>query len=221
MHSANVSSGQMSTYVMSRNCHGKIILIVVTSILVLIPVFRQGSLGMLQRTILLGCAALFVSGLACADVDDVFNASGTFADGTTLGGTVTIDVTNGTTIASSITEGGIAFSQVYSNGFYGTGVTAVLLSGAEDALEFDYGTTSLIGYTGGALASITNPFDTVETLSDISQLVSGTLTLQAPPPPPAMSAPEMNPTSAVSEFALMFGGLAVLRGRKRGGSAKE
>lgn len=108
--------------------------------------------------------------LAHADLIRTFDMSGSFQDGASLGGTVTIDVTTGTItgaalnlgtpIGASITTGTQTLA-VYTGGasavryFSTIPNSAITLAG--DTLYLDFKTTSLVGYGGGTLYSTTDP----------------------------------------------------------------
>lgn len=104
------------------------------------------------------CFALAVAAPARADAIDTFNASGTFAGGVALSGTVDIDVTTGTVVSPNLTATGFgpAFTFVSATGSR-SGVTYVnLLQNASipfSVLTIGFGVGSLVNYAGGALNS--------------------------------------------------------------------
>ena len=115
------------------------------------------------------CFALANVAPARADAIDTFNASGTFAGGATLGGTVGIDVTTGTVVSPDFTVAGFgpAFTVVSVTSSQ-SGVTYVnLLQNASipfSVLTIGFGVGSLVNYAGGALNS--NAFVARATPSD-------------------------------------------------------
>jgi hypothetical protein len=108
--------------------------------------------------------------LAHADLLRTFDVSGSFQDGSSLGGTVTIDVTSGAITAAAL-DLGAPISVSITNGSYGStafsgGVIAALYAAtipnsaaqlANDKLYLDFATPSLVGYSGGAFYSTTDP----------------------------------------------------------------
>jgi hypothetical protein len=110
--------------------------------------------------------------IALADSISTFTASGTFADGATLSGTITIDVTTGVvtgsdisveTTSSDVTSFGYIFQ---SNADYFDADSWVLslqtASGGLPDVEFyldtaALGSSTLVGYSGGALYSVGQP----------------------------------------------------------------
>ena len=131
---------------------------------------------------------LFAPGLFAATV---FNASGTFADGTQLGGTVTID-----TVAGTITAIDLTFSGPIS----GTLTVAQGTGGGSAYVDFGAGTPSgfpsmsvvapgstFVGYSGGALCGTAAPCGVVSGLwasssASAVRLTSGSLTAGSGPP---------------------------------------
>ncbi len=146
---------------------------------------------------------------AHADTISIFNLSGTASSGT-LSGTITLNATTGRFTDSAIrflytgvTFGGLVTGTAYNftgtpiNTSTGTGYSSNDFAGTGSGSPFDFDlslpSTSLIGYTGGALCSTTrtcgSQVSAVEVLSsgvDFSQVTSGTLTLV----PPAAVTPE-------------------------------
>ena len=123
-------------------------------------------------------AAVLVAGgalgaqLAHADVIQTFNVSGSFQDGASLGGTVTIDVTTGN-ITGAALDLGTPISASITTGSQGTiayGAGAVLYAATipnsasqlgGDTLYLAFATSSLVDYSGGALYSTTDPGTTI------------------------------------------------------------
>jgi len=116
-------------------------------------------------------AVLFGVNRASADTIEVFSLSGTFADSSTVSGTLTIDVTDGLITAAHLTYGGQTYADILlQQAFFGgtnSGQTPVPVdyevnvgttSASLPRLDFGIAGTSaidsLIGYTGGTLASL-------------------------------------------------------------------
>ena len=166
------------------------------------------------------------SQLAHADTIRTFNVSGSFQDGASLGGTITIDVTTGnitgaaldlgSPIGASITTGNQTTAQ-YTQGATAVRYQSTIPSSATalggDTLNLDFATTSLIGYSGGALYSTTDPGTVLQeipygsTIADQygiihTQLVSGAVS--AVPEP-----------SGLAPLAAGLFGLGLIARRKR------
>lgn len=122
----------------------------------------------------LAAAFLFGARPAAADTVDIFGVSGIFTDGTSVAGTITIDVTDGLITAANVLYGGKTYSDILSQGafFGGTnpGKTPVPVDYVVDLgttssslprIDFGIDGTSLIdsllGYAGGNLASVDDP----------------------------------------------------------------
>ena len=135
---------------------------------------------------------------AClAHADTLFQASGTFVDGSVLSGTLSIDTVEGSiTAANLITTGPSAFtftnivnqSFTQTPGDYNVGVRNA--AGTED-FNFDLpdpSMTALIGYTGGQICSRSvrcvhnSNLYNLTTNSGGPDLVSGTLMVPTPEP---------------------------------------
>ena len=137
------------------------------------------------------------AGVSRADTIETFDASGTFQSGSTLGGTVTIDVTTGVVTAVDLTASApdslnFTFIQVQipnstdnTDFFLQTAPTAVGLPN----LNFVLANSFLVGYTGGPIGSLDQLANGVT--SDVfyqftpqvaDLLVSGSLTAAAPLP---------------------------------------
>lgn len=141
---------------------------------------------------------------AWADTIDVFQAEGVFADNTTLGGTITVDLTSGKVVSSALSDSlNILYTNVIASQFNDT-YAAYLLQIASSAsvgnvprLSLLLDAPSLVGYTGGIIYStdFTSPeyaASDVKRTDGTPYLTSGTLTLvsstMTPVPLPA-SAP--------------------------------
>ena len=89
-----------------------------------------------------------------------FQATGLFANGATLGGTLTIDTNVGTVTASDLTISGAGtFSTLISQFNYGPPVFySVIADNAAGTEEFSFGllADSLVGYTGGDFCGDSN-----------------------------------------------------------------
>lgn len=139
---------------------------------------------------LMAVMMLFAAGLFA---DTTFNVSGTFADGTVLGGTVTIDTTSGTATAANLTLTGpiTGTMTVIGSPGGGTGYVDFGVSAASGypQMSFLVAGDSFKGYTGGAMCGtlakcngyvVGGVWATAN--STAVQLTSGTLTPAATPP---------------------------------------
>jgi hypothetical protein len=101
---------------------------------------------------------------ARADTSLVFNAAGTFADGATLGGTLTIDTSIGTVTAAILTVGpsdSLTLETIQLQTFIGFGTYKILVGESTNPGDTPYlviflPTSSLTGYTGGVIDSTTS-----------------------------------------------------------------
>jgi hypothetical protein len=134
---------------------------------------------------------------AKADLDVVFDASGTFVDGATLSGTLTVDVTTGTVTASAlqvsapdhgsftlIQNQGLDIFGVVTPGYYGLSIT----TGSPNTfpvLQLGLNTTSLIGYGGGNMTAESNLAINSTTPNGLK---NGELTTAVPEPSTALVA---------------------------------
>jgi hypothetical protein len=130
---------------------------------------------------------------ATAQADEIvtFDATGTFSDGTELGGSLTIDITTGDVTSYDLTTSGpITATLTVSDGTAVYGGYAALYAdenGGFPLLAINVDAASLIGYQGGFLGSVDQPlggyFSALYTSSTtVVDLVSGDLT---PMPEPA------------------------------------
>jgi hypothetical protein len=98
-----------------------------------------------------------VAGLASQAQASVFQADGLFADGSTLGGTLTIDTNVGAVTASDLTISGAGtFSTIVFQQNFGSPLGySVIADNDIGTEEFSFGlvTDSLVGYAGGDLCS--------------------------------------------------------------------
>jgi hypothetical protein len=99
-------------------------------------------------------------GQAKADTIRTFDATGTFADGAKLSGTVTIDVTTGMATRVNLVAGP-PVSQTFS-GVSSQGLQAgdyFISAPGQPLNRFDFGlpTTTLVSYQGGAIDSLSQP----------------------------------------------------------------
>lgn len=136
---------------------------------------------------------LLASALAAhASTIAVFDASGTFQDGSVLSGTLTINTTTGVITAVDLIIGSpvsstqtIVAAQIQN--LYGVGQYGVNARNADSTLDFDFGIvdgTSLVGYTGGAITS-SNLFNKVTHMA-FDPITNGTLTPAAAPEPSSL-----------------------------------
>jgi hypothetical protein len=158
--------------------------------------------------------ALLLGGVGQVKAES-FTVSGTFEDGATLSGTVTIDVMTGVATAVDLVVGppdSLTFTFIQSqladqaSGTY-TLFTGTAASGLPN-LNIVLPTTTLVNYSGGFIASTTQPFGGFFSdifYSDTLQvnLTQGTLT--APTPEPA----------SLTLLAIGAAGLAGFGWRKR------
>jgi PEP-CTERM motif len=119
-------------------------------------------LGMTSVYLLTGAMAICtVPALAGTDV--TFDATGTFADASTLGGSLVIDTAAGTVVSTDLTFSGAAGSDFNIIAFQGfdptTDVYEIFAESSTSADELRLGTlaTSLVGFGGGLLNSESNP----------------------------------------------------------------
>ena len=108
------------------------------------------------KMILVLAAVLVGPGLMAASADTIFNFSGTFQDGSTLGGTMTINTATGAIDGVNLTIGGNTFTFVQAP-------TPVLIGGSlfiqlTETSQFNFPildifipVSSLVGYNGGQL----------------------------------------------------------------------
>jgi hypothetical protein len=98
-------------------------------------------------------AALAAPSSARADVTEVFNLFGEFDNGSTLSGTVTIDVTNGSATAIDAAANSFTFNTITNQGPQFTEyVVRAGSAGGADQLYLAFGVGSLLGYGGSSLS---------------------------------------------------------------------
>jgi hypothetical protein len=156
------------------------------------------------RLFAVAAALVTVSLAARADSISYFNVSGTFDDGATLSGTLAIDVTTGLDVESSsfLLTVSSPINMTYSEAaifgnagtypfFFDSNYTGT--AGPTDTmLNLHMDATTLVGYTGGALISDSDPEGTapggVRSLIQyadngvvVTDLNQGELTLESPP----------------------------------------
>jgi hypothetical protein len=103
--------------------------------------------------VLMLLAGLAAPSSARADVTEVFNLFGEFDNGSTLSGTVTIDVTNGSATAIDAAANGFAFKNITAQGPQFTEyVVRAASAGNADQLYLAFGVGSLLGYGGSSLS---------------------------------------------------------------------
>jgi hypothetical protein len=101
-------------------------------------------------------AALAAPSSARADVTEVFNLFGEFDNGSTLSGTVTIDVTNGSATAIDAAADSFTFNTITNQGPQFTEyVVRAGSAGSAAQLYLAFGVGSLLGYGGSSLSSDT------------------------------------------------------------------
>jgi hypothetical protein len=165
-----------------------------------------------------GLLIAVVIGLAApAHAAIIFQATGVFADGSALSGTLTIDTVGGTITASNLVVGApSAFTFINIIGqadspapfFY-----SVQVRNAAATEDFDFGLPlhSLVGYTGGAICSSSTPSCVNSNLFNLAALNG-----------PVLSSGSLTSPNAVPEpGTIMLGGgsligLALIRRRKYG-----
>jgi hypothetical protein len=149
-------------------------------------------------------AALAAPGAARADVIEVFNLSGEFANGSTLSGTVTVDTNAGSATAIDAAADGFEFKTLTGQGSDGLAYTVNAdAAGNAAQLSLVFGVHSLVGYGGSSLSPDT-------TLNGMSLKGGGAN--------PAESSPVPEP----STWALLvagFAGLGVLFAKRHAGKA--
>lgn len=133
---------------------------------------------------------LFASGLLA---QTAFNASGTFADGTTLGGTVTINTATGQVTSVDLTLSAPNAATLTLIADVGSVPGSVVISAGTPSVypqvSLWFPVSTLAGYSGGALCSNTSPCTsgafTNLARSDVAgedRLTSGSLTPASQPP---------------------------------------
>lgn len=166
-----------------------------------------------------------------------FNASGQFANGNSLSGTITINTTQGTIQSVDLTAGtgsGLAFNAsttaLPSSSSSSTGTTIDMSNTTGNDLNLGVPVNSLVGYTGGSLMSLDAPgsingftFESGYVLGydDATvYLTSGSLTVSSTTsPPPTVSAPEPGSLAifGAGVFGLLGFGLVSRRKLRRTG----
>lgn len=118
------------------------------------------------RRLALGLVLGLATVAAHADTISTFNASGLFGNGAVLGGTMTVDTTTGAVTTLDLTVSGPASVEFIKDnpsltidpqyGFAGLQLFGTV-SGPNGAMDIYFDTiSSLVGYTGGYIASIAN-----------------------------------------------------------------
>jgi len=111
--------------------------------------------------VVLALVGLMGSSVARGDSVSTFNVSGTFADGSTVSGTVTIDTNNGTVQTLDLTESNLPYGSLNNStidGIDSYGNYAIVGWGnppspASDAIWLYIPVGSLVGFTGSQLCS--------------------------------------------------------------------
>ncbi len=169
------------------------------------------------RSLLAAATLLISSSLAAhADTLTVFDATGTFASGSTLSGTITIDTTNGVLESSSLivsAPDSLNFSFIQSQ-FANPSIYVLQFGTAASGLPslvLGVSVSDLVGFTGGAFGSVQNrvpggvsniAFDTRADLLSV-----GGLSVASPQPIAATPEP--------ATLALLATGLAGVAGSVR------
>ena len=176
----------------------------------LLSLKRKSLLAVLLPAVLLSLGAT----QALADTITVFDASGSFADGSTLSGTIDIDVTTGVATGVDLTVSApdsVTFTVIPSQHSIGGGsfIEAGSLA-SRDVVTLGI-TGSLVGYDGGALGSFRDPGLAESSLDEPSItafLDSGQLTPEVP------SVPEPSPAVLLGSGLLLVP--VVVSARRRG-----
>ncbi len=138
----------------------------------------------MRGSIVLAAAVLFACTLSAhADTVTVFDANGSFVDGATLSGTITIDTTNGSITGIDLIASGPDNLNLTTLGSYigpepldahDYGVEAVTPGPIVPQILLELDTTTLVGYAGGSLFSNQHPSNTYAPSSiqqsDLSQI---------------------------------------------------
>ena len=168
---------------------------------------------------------LLVSCAYAADTVVTFNASGTFADGATLSGTITIDTTTGEpTVENLVVSSPDSATYTAPNGVDETANYQLIFvspSGypAFPVLQLTVPGSTLVGYSGGPLCSTTNTCSAGPSISAIrlstgppytyDTLTSGSLSTTAP----TTSVPALSPW-ALGGLMVLLGAFAVFMLRR-------
>jgi hypothetical protein len=169
---------------------------------------REWMAGSGVRAALLGLLAIMLAGAAPASADaiSVFDVSGTFGDGSTLQGTLDIDVISGDATAINVLADGIHITNVIETTPNNpTPSLTTIFTSAEDVyahLFLAFPVADLIGYAGGKLSTGSR----IDEMPGGAYLVRGAVTLA-----PATAVPE---TSAWMMLLAGFAGLGVVGYRK-------
>ena len=152
---------------------------------------------------------LTAAGSARADVIDVFNLTGTFDNGSTLSGTINVDVTTGVATSLDAIADGFGISHIITqfsqSGEYTVGAAPSGNNDAHFLLMFPI--ADLIGYNGGDLSTDTQLQDlTMKPIEITTFLTSGSATLVQGVPEP----------STWAMLLLGFAGLGYAGYRRRG-----
>lgn len=149
------------------------------------------------RTILAAFLLALMPLLAHADSITTFNASGTFADGATLSGTVDINTTIGSVTNVNLIVSGsnsLVFTYVQGQAAIGGGLYEVqngVTAAGFPNLNLVIIATSLVGYSGGNLSSFTLPNGGVSGIfysaNEAVGLQEGELTPSAVPEPSTLA----------------------------------
>ncbi len=169
---------------------------------------REWMAGSGVRPTLLGLLAIMLvsAAPASADVISAFDVSGTFDDGSTLEGTLDIDLTSGDATAISVLADGLHITNVIeTNPNDPTPSATTIIASPEGVfghLFLSIPVADLIGYAGGELSTRSR----IDKMPGGADLVSGAVTLA-----PGTAVPE---TSTWMMLLAGFAGLGVAGYRK-------
>ena len=160
-------------------------------------------------------------GVPAAHADTIFNVTGTFNDGATLSGTITINTTAGmvTALDLTTTETGAMGPYTGIGGQGGTGTAPnyyyVFTNMSGYSLDLYFPVSTLVGYAGSSLCGLAAPcdYDTTGELS--SSLTSGQQFIDGLQSGAVAAVPEIDPRNTTSALTLLVGAVLVIRGRRR------
>jgi hypothetical protein len=115
----------------------------------------------LALAVVLGLMALLASGTVRADSTATLDVAGTFSNGDTLSGTVTLDTTTGTvesvSLSSSSMPDTLFTTYFVSPQAYDDILIATYSPVISEEIGLEIPTDDLVGYTGGPLCSLSDP----------------------------------------------------------------
>jgi len=170
------------------------------------PKWRTYALGLMALAI---PAAALGPSPAWADVTTIFDVSGDFDNGSTLAGTVTVDVTTGNATAIDVTADSFDFTdigtQISETGEY---IIGAISPSNTSHLFLTFPVANLVNYAGGSLSSDTQ-LDNLQIPSSTS-LTSGAAT-------PSRTAEVVPELSTWAMMLIGFAGLAFAGWKARSG----